>query len=92
MLFRSEVANLRADASAAGVASLLMEEGHLAVRLGDLPRAVGAKVAAEMPGVPLALEGNLLRSRGALTPAAAWDLARRVVAALGAAAPSAPLA
>jgi transcription-repair coupling factor (superfamily II helicase) len=87
-----EVANLRADASAAGIASLLMEEGHLAVRLGDLPRAVGAKVAAGMPGVPLALEGNLLRSRGALTPAAAWDLARGVVAALRAAAPSAPLA
>ena len=87
-----EVANLRTDASAAGVVSLLMEEGHLAVRLGDLPRAVGAKVAAGMPGVPLALEGNLLRSRGALTPAAAWDLARGVVAALRAAAPSAPLA
>ena len=79
-----EVARLRVGASEVGLASLLLEERRLAIRLGDVDRAAARRLVGELPGHPLDLEGNLLRSRAALPPARAWDLAVAVVRALAA--------
>ena len=84
-----EVATLRAEASVAGLASLLMDEGHLAIRLGALDRRQALRNLDPLLGAPFELEGNLLRSRRALAPAAAWELAVAAVRLLAAAAPSA---
>ncbi|MCX5978570.1 MAG: transcription-repair coupling factor [Chloroflexi bacterium] len=74
-----EVARLRAGASEAGLASLLIEEGRLIVRLGELQPGLAARALVANPTPELSMSGSQIRSRERVTGGEAWRLAARLV-------------
>jgi transcription-repair coupling factor (superfamily II helicase) len=74
-----EVARLRAGASEAGLASLLIEEGRLIVRLGELQPGLAARALVANPIRELSMSGSQIRSRERVSGAEAWRLAARLV-------------
>jgi transcription-repair coupling factor (superfamily II helicase) len=74
-----EVARLRAGASEAGLASLLIEEGRLIVRLGELQPGLAARALVANPIPALSMSGSQIRSRERVSGAEAWRLAARLV-------------
>jgi transcription-repair coupling factor (superfamily II helicase) len=81
-----EVAQLRADASDAGIASIVRDEGRLVIRFGDLPRGVAERVLADRPRGELSFQQGGLRSASAASPERTWRLAVEIVGALAVAA------
>jgi transcription-repair coupling factor (superfamily II helicase) len=79
-----EVAQLRADASDAGLASILRDEGHLVIRYGDLPRGVAERVLADRPRGELTFQPGGIRSGAQASPERIWRLAVEIVGALAA--------
>ena len=79
-----EVAQLRADASDAGLASILRDEGHLVIRYGDLPRGVAERVLADRPRGELTFQPGGIRSGAPASPERIWRLAVEIVGALAA--------
>lgn len=79
-----EVAQLRADASDAGIASILRDEGRLVIRFADLPRSVAERVLANRPRGELSFQQGGLRSSAQGSPERTWRLAVEIVAALAA--------
>jgi transcription-repair coupling factor (superfamily II helicase) len=77
-----EVAQLRADASDAGIASIVRDEGRLVIRFGDLPRGVAERVLANRPRGELSFQQGGLRSAAAASPERIWRLAVEIVGAL----------
>ena len=77
-----EVAQLRADASDAGIASIVRDEGRLVIRFGDLPRGVAERVLADRPRGELSFQQGGLRSTVAASPERTWRLAVEIVGAL----------
>jgi len=77
-----EVAQLRADASDAGIASIVRDEGRLVIRFGDLPRGVAERVLADRPRGELSFQQGGLRSAAAASPERIWRLAVEIVGAL----------
>jgi transcription-repair coupling factor (superfamily II helicase) len=74
-----EVARLRAGASEAGLASLLIEEGRLIVRLGELQPGLAARALVANPIPELSMSGSQIRSRERVSGGEAWRLAARLV-------------
>ena len=77
-----EVARLRADASGAGIASIVRDEGRLVIRFGDLPRGVAERALADRPRGELSFQQGGLRSTTAASPERIWRLAVEIVGAL----------
>jgi hypothetical protein len=73
------VARLRAGASEAGLASLLIEEGRLIVRLGELQPGLAARALVANPIPELSMSGSQIRSRERVSGGEAWRLAARLV-------------
>jgi transcription-repair coupling factor (superfamily II helicase) len=79
-----EVAQLRADASDAGLASILRDEGRLVIRFADLPRGVAERVLADRPRGELTFQQGGIRSSAPASPERIWRLAVEIVGALAA--------
>ena len=79
-----EVAQLRADASDAGLASILRDEGRLVIRFADLPRGVAERVLADRPRGELTFQQGGLRSSTPASPERIWRLAVEIVGLLAA--------
>ena len=77
-----EVARLRADASGAGIASIVRDEGRLVIRFGDLPRGVAERALADRPRGELSFQQGGLRSTTVASPERIWRLAVEIVGAL----------
>ncbi len=86
-----EVAELRLEAEAAGIASLAREEGQLVVRFGGaLSRGEAMRLVAgaPLPGVrpgDVTFAASQVRIRIPRDPGRAWQLTRAIVARVGAA-------
>jgi transcription-repair coupling factor (superfamily II helicase) len=89
-----EVAELRLDAEAAGVASMSREDGQLVVRFGEgMSRATAMRLLAGggLPGVKpsdVTFASNQVRIRLPRDPSRAWGLTQAVVARLSNDAPA----
>jgi transcription-repair coupling factor (superfamily II helicase) len=79
-----EVAQLRADASDAGLASILRDEGRLVIRFADLPRGVAERVLADRPRGELTFQQGGIRSSTPASPERVWRLAVEIVGLLAA--------
>jgi transcription-repair coupling factor (superfamily II helicase) len=79
-----EVAQLRADASDAGLASILRDEGRLVIRFADLPRGVAERVLADRPRGELTFQQGGIRSTTPASPERIWRLAVEIVGLLAA--------
>jgi transcription-repair coupling factor (superfamily II helicase) len=79
-----EVAQLRADASDAGLAAILRDEGRLVIRFADLPRGVAERVLADRPRGELTFQQGGLRSTTPASPERIWRLAVEIVGLLAA--------
>ena len=79
-----EVAQLRADASDAGLASILRDEGRLVIRFADLPRGVAERVLADRPRGELTFQQGGIRSSTPASPERIWRLAVEIVGLLAA--------
>ncbi|MFZ9972587.1 MAG: TRCF domain-containing protein, partial [Candidatus Limnocylindrus sp.] len=79
-----EVAQLRADASDAGLASILRDEGRLVIRFADIPRGVAERVLADRPRGELTFQQGGIRSSAPASPERIWRLAVEIVGALAA--------
>jgi transcription-repair coupling factor (superfamily II helicase) len=77
-----EVAQLRANASDAGIASIVRDEGRLVIRFGELPRGVAERVLASRPRGELSFQQGGLRTVAAADPQRIWRLAVEIVGAL----------
>ncbi len=77
-----EVAQLRADASDAGIASIVRDGGRLVIRFGDLPRGVAERALAGRPHGELTFQQGGLRSAAAASPERIWRLAVEIVGAV----------
>jgi transcription-repair coupling factor (superfamily II helicase) len=77
-----EVAQLRVDASDAGLASIVLDDGRLVIRYADLPRGVAERVLADRPRGELAFQQGGIRTSAPASPERIWRLAVEIVGAL----------
>ena len=77
-----EVAQLRVDASDAGLASIVLDDGRLVIRYADLPRGVAERVLADRPRGELTFQQGGIRTSAPASPERIWHLAVEIVGAL----------
>lgn len=77
-----EVAQLRVDASDAGLASIVLDDGRLVIRYADLPRGVAERVLADRPRGELTFQQGGIRTSAPASPERIWRLAVEIVGAL----------